>query len=159
PLPLVAHALACRCGLQSALPRAEARGGTLKRAPGEAGVTLIEVLIAVTLLALLSVAMLFAMRVGISAMAKSDARLMENRRISGAQRIIEQEIAGFVPTMAICGAESDGPKTAMPFFQGEPAAMRFVSTFSLQQGWRGMAQLLEFTVIPGQDNRGVRLVV
>src|SRR5215813_7334399 len=30
---IVAHALACRCGLQAALPRAEARGCTLKRAP------------------------------------------------------------------------------------------------------------------------------
>src|SRR5215470_20333399 len=32
-ISMVAHASACRCGLQSALPRAEARGCTLKRAP------------------------------------------------------------------------------------------------------------------------------
>src|SRR5262249_53706783 len=33
----VAHALGCRGGLQSALPRAEARGCTLKRAPQSRG--------------------------------------------------------------------------------------------------------------------------
>ena len=37
--------------------------------------------------------------------------------------------------------------------------MRFVSTFSLQQGWRGQPHILEFAVIPGEDGNGVRLVV
>jgi hypothetical protein len=37
--------------------------------------------------------------------------------------------------------------------------MRMVSTFSLQQGWRGEPQILEFFVIPGKQGRGVRLVV
>ena len=34
-----------------------------------------------------------------------------------------------------------------------------VSSFSLQQGWRGEPQVLELFVIPGEDNGGVRLVV
>jgi hypothetical protein len=34
-----------------------------------------------------------------------------------------------------------------------------VSTFSLQQGWRGQPQILELFVIPGEEDRGVRLVV
>ena len=37
--------------------------------------------------------------------------------------------------------------------------MRLVSTFSLQQGWRGPAEILEMFVIPGEDGEGVRLVV
>ncbi len=48
---------------------------------------------------------------------------------------------------------------SMLFFQGEPSSMRFVSTYSLQDASRGMPQILEFQVIPGADNRGVRLVV
>jgi hypothetical protein len=36
--------------------------------------------------------------------------------------------------------------------------MRLVSTFSLQQGWRGQPQVLELFVIPG-EREGVRLVV
>ena len=52
----------------------------------ESGTTLIEVLIAVTLLSLLSVGMLTAMRVGFMAFSKTNTRLMENRRAAGAQQ-------------------------------------------------------------------------
>ena len=122
------------------------------------GVTLIEVLVAVSLLALLSVAMLIAMRVGLSALGKADAKLMENRRVAGAQRVIEQELEGFMPTIAQCVAAT-GQRTSIPFFQGELSAMRLVSTFSLGQGWRGRPQILELAVIPGDQGRGVRLIV
>jgi prepilin-type N-terminal cleavage/methylation domain-containing protein len=117
------------------------------------GVTLMEVLIAVTLLALLSVAMLTAMRVGLNAFSKAETKLMDNRRMTGAHRIIQQEVAGLVPVIAVCkGFRS-------PFFQGEPTAMRFVSTFSLGGAWRGAPHILEMTVIPGDQGKGVRLIV
>src|SRR5262249_33746876 len=45
------------------------------------------------------------------------------------------------------------------FFQGEPQTMRLVSTFSLQQAWRGQPQILEMFVIPVDQGEGVRLVV
>ena len=124
------------------------------------GVTLLEVMIAVTLLALLTAGMLSLMHIGFSAYTRTDAKLLENRRIVGAQRIIEQEIAGLMPTFAVCGvANPSGPKNAVTFFQGEPTTMRFVSDFSLQQGWRGRPQVLELTVIPGENSRGLRLIV
>jgi len=37
--------------------------------------------------------------------------------------------------------------------------MRLVTTFSLQEGWRGQAQIAEFFVIPGEEGVGFRLVV
>jgi len=55
----------------------------------QAGVTLIEVLIAITLLSLLTTGMLFAMRVGLMAFSKTDTKLMDNRRVVGAQRVVE----------------------------------------------------------------------
>ena len=133
----------------------------LKSAPQkQAGLTLMEVLIAVSLLSLLSVGMLIAMRVGLSAMAKANARLIDDRRVAGAQRILEQEIAGFMPVKALCGGmDTQAPKSSILFFQGEPQSMRFVSTYSLQQAWRGLPQILEFLVIPREDGKGVRLVV
>jgi hypothetical protein len=119
-----------------------------------------EVLIAVSLLSLLSVGMLIAMRVGLSAMAKANARLIDDRRVAGTQRILEQEIAGFMPVKALCGGmDMQAPKSSILFFQGEPQSMRFVSTYSLQQAWRGLPQILEFLVIPREDGKGVRLVV
>jgi hypothetical protein len=127
---------------------------------GEAGTTLIEVLIAVTLLSLLSVGILMALRVGISAMGTANARLMETRRVAGAQRIIEQQIEGFMPVTAPCAPGGDTPSPGrIIFFQGEPQSMRFVSTFSLQEAWRGTPRILEFQVVPGEQRRGVRLIV
>jgi prepilin-type N-terminal cleavage/methylation domain-containing protein len=131
------------------------------RRRSQAGLTLMEVLIAVSLLSLLSVGMLIALRVGLSATAKANARLMDDRRVAGTQRIIEQEIAGFMAVSAACSAnpEAGGGRPGTLFFQGEPQAMRFVSTYSLQQAWRGLPQILEYVVIPRDDGKGVRLVV
>jgi hypothetical protein len=114
-----------------------------------------EVLIAVSLLSLLTTGMLFAMRIGFSAFAKTDQKLMENRRVTGAQRILEQEIQGMIPVIAPCG--ETGFKFG--FFQGTGQVMRLVSSFSLQQAWRGQPQILELFVIPGEEGKGVRLVV
>lgn len=126
----------------------------------DAGVTLIEMLIAVTLFSLLTVGMAIAMRVGLTAFAKTGDKLMENRRVAGAQRALQEELEGMVPIQAPClggGKESGGGRFVV--FQAEEQSMRLVSTFSLQQGWRGQPQLLELFVIPGADGGGVRLVV
>jgi prepilin-type N-terminal cleavage/methylation domain-containing protein len=120
----------------------------------QAGVTLMEVVVAVTLLSLLSTGMLVALRIGLNSFSKVDTKLMDNRRVAGAQRIVEQELEGLMPVVSPCGKAP----VRMAFFQGEPQTMRLVSTFSLQQAWRGRPQILEIFVIPG-ESRGVRLVV
>jgi len=124
----------------------------------QTGVTLMELLIAITLLSLLSVGMLMAMRIGFTTYTKANDKLMENRRIAGAQRIVEEQLEGFIPVLAVCGEASGAPGMQLPFFQGGEEAMRLVSTFSLQQGWRGRPQILEIFVISAEDG-GVRLVV
>lgn len=121
------------------------------------GVTLIEILIAVTLLSFLSVGVLLAMRVGFNTMGKIDGRLASDRRVSYASRIIENEIEGFTPVMA--ELPQQGGVYRFPFGQWEPQSMRFVTGFSLQQGWRGNPQISTLQVIPGADGRGVRLIV
>jgi general secretion pathway protein J len=126
------------------------------RHPNSAGVTLMEVLLAMTLLSLLTVGMAMAMRVGLSALAKTNTKLMANRRVAGAQRILESELEGMIPIRTACGLAPEGSRIG--FFEGEPATMRLVSTFSLQQGWRGQPQIIEIFVIPGESS-GVRLVV
>jgi len=125
----------------------------------QSGLTLMEMLIAVTLFSALSVAMLFAMRIGLNTFGKTDARLMDNRRVAGAQRILEQQIEGMLPVVAPCLGTEAAPGRNIAFFEGEPRTMRLVSTFSLQEGWRGAPQILEFAVTPGEQGRGVRLVV
>ena len=123
-----------------------------------AGVTLIELLVGVVLLSMLSLGLLFALNIGITTYQKAQSKLMDNRRVAGAQRIIEQELAGLVPVVTTCGLTPEGGGTKEQFFQGEPEVMRFVSNFSLQGAWRGQTQILEIFIIPG-SNGGVRLVV
>ncbi len=125
----------------------------------ESGLTLIEVLIAVSLVGLLSVGMLWALRVGVTAMGKSNDKLIGNRRVTGAQRVLEQQIAGFMPVAAEVAVNPNSPGSKIPFFQGEPQSMRFVSSYSLLEGSRGRPQILAFTVIPGDHGKGVRLIV
>lgn len=124
-----------------------------------AGVTLLELLIAVSLLSLLLAGILTALRVGLNAMAKTNGRLMDNRRMGGVQRILEQQIAGFIPVVAECLPAEGDRRRELPFFQGEPASMRFVSAYSLGEAWRGYPRILEYQVIPGEQGNGVRLVV
>ena len=121
------------------------------RSRSRAGVTLMELMIAVTLLSMISVGMLFALRIGLNTYAKAQGHLMDNRRVAGAQRILQDQLEGLIP-LAPC----DGGRTI--FFQGRQDTMRLISAFSLQGGWRGQAQILEIFVIPGQES-GVRLVV
>lgn len=125
----------------------------------EAGVTLMELLIATTLLSLLSGGIVVALRVGLSAMNKADSKLMANRRVASVERILEQQITSVIPVTADCRAATDAPPSRIVFFQGEPASMRLVSAYSLQESGRGRPMILEFQVIPGENGRGVRLVV
>ena len=124
-----------------------------------AGITLMELLVAMTLLSLLSVGVLFGLRIGLNAMERSNDRLMTNRRVLGVERVITQQIAGFMPVRADCLIAPDIPPRSVPFFQGEAQTMRFVSTYSLDEASRGYARILEYQVIPGENGVGVRLIV
>jgi prepilin-type N-terminal cleavage/methylation domain-containing protein len=124
-----------------------------------AGVTLMELLIAVSLVALLSTGIVFAMRVGLTALDRSSALLEANRKVAGVQRVIERQVAGFMPVVADCRSAPGAPAERRMFFHGEPQAMRFVSSYSLEEAARGYPRILEYLVIPGENGRGVRLVV
>ncbi len=124
------------------------------------GVTLIELLIAVSLLSLLSVGMLMALRVGLNALDKANSKLIANRRAAAVQSILESQIANLMPVTAACPSGQPGsPPAQTPFFEGQPQSMRFVSSYSLEEAARGYPRILELAVIPGENNRGVRLIV
>lgn len=124
-----------------------------------AGVTLIELLVAMTLLSFLSVGILFAMRIGLSTLERTNSRMATNRKSLGVERILSNQIAGFVPSKADCRRDAQSPAQRLPLFQGEMETMRFVSTYSMEEAWRGYPRILEFQVSPGENGRGVRLLV
>jgi hypothetical protein len=129
----------------------------MKKHP-QSGITLIEILIAVSLLSLLSVGMLVAMRLGFSTMDKTDARLVANRRIANTRAIIENEIAGFTYSVALYQPQT-GSASVVPFFETQAQAMRFVTTYSIEEAWRGRPQIAALQVIPAEKGQGVRLIV
>lgn len=129
----------------------------MKKSP-QSGITLIEILIAVSLLSLLSVGMLVAMRLGFSTMDRTDAKLVKNRRVSNTRAIIENEINGFVYSYANFRPQPDKPQR-VPFLQVETQSMRFVTSYSIEDAWRGRLHIAALQVIPGENNQGVRLIV
>jgi type II secretory pathway pseudopilin PulG len=111
--------------------------------------TLLEVLIAVTLVSLLSVAMLYSVQAGLGSVASINRRVDNIRKASGAQRILEQQFAAFMPVVAPCGcAVPDARPQSALFFEGQPTVMRFVSAYSLAESGRGQPKILELFTVP-----------
>ncbi len=114
----------------------------------ESGVTLIELMIAITLVAALSTGMLMAMRTSLITLEKTDSRLQSNRRVMGVEQILSRQVSGVMPVAGSCAA----------FFRGTSESLRMVSAYSMTGGARGLPQILEFQVIPAEGG-GVRLIV
>jgi len=126
----------------------------------EKGFTLLEVLMAVTLVSLMSVGIVYAMRAGFTTMSKTNARVAEERKMLGAHRVLEQMLANLMPARADCHGGNPPKILAQQFFfQAEPETLRFVSTYSLDEAGRGLPQIIEMQVIPGDRGEGVRLIV
>lgn len=124
------------------------------------GFTLLEVLMAVTLLSLMSVGIVYAMRAGFNTMSKTNTRVVEERKMLGAHRVLEQMLANLMPATASChGGNPLDIKANIFFFQAEPETLRFVSTYSLEEAARGLPRIIEMQVIPGDRGEGVRLIV
>jgi len=131
-----------------------------RRRSREAGFTLVEVLISTTLVMALTTGILVALRVSLDAMDHADTKLMHNRRVMAVHRILESQVSDIVPALVACRSQASGPGgPPVAFFQGEPQTMRFISSYSLNDSSRGLPQILEYQVIPGEENEGVRLVV
>ncbi len=132
----------------------------MRRARSRAGVTLVELLAAITLVSLLSVGILYAMRTALVTLERTNDKLLANRRVLGAQRILDQQVSNMISVRAICGGPRDEYGIGgVQFFHGEQFQMRFVSRYSVQLAGRGGPMVLEFAVIPGENGRGVRLIV
>lgn len=120
------------------------------------GVTLMELLIVVTLLGLMTTGMLFAIRIGLTTMERTGARFSGHRLVLGAERALEQQVAGIIPVTFECGSPNGA---RMLFFSGEPDSVRFVTSHSLEEAGRGYPRIVEYLVIPGERGEGVRLVL
>ncbi len=123
------------------------------------GVTLLELLVAMTLFSLLSGALFWSLRLGLSTLSKTRDFTVSARRTWGAQRALESMLAGLTPTSAEFTLPGTTGLDYAPFFQGEGRAMRFLTAHSLSGGARSSPRLVELAVIPGENQQGLRLIV
>jgi hypothetical protein len=114
-------------------------------------------MIAITLVAAISAGLLSAMRTSLLAYEKISRRLQDDRRTMGLQQALARQIGGVMPVMGNC-ATSAGAVNRIAIFNGEPQSMRFVSSYSLDEGARGYPRLVEYQVAP-DPNGGVRLLM
>ncbi len=118
---------------------------------------MVELLIAITLVALLSTAMLMALRGGFLSYRKTTDRMQDNRRTTNVETILARQIANVIPAVSGCGAGGGG-MGMIPFFNGTPTSLRLISSYSMTEGARGLPRIIEMQVVPN-PNGGVRLVI
>jgi prepilin-type N-terminal cleavage/methylation domain-containing protein len=121
------------------------------------GVTLLELIIAITLVAGLSTGMLMAMRTSLLTYEKTAQRLESNRRFVKTQQILSNQIAAVIPAQGLCST-GEGQTIAIPsFLSGSPDTLRLISSYSIAEGARGYPQIVEYRVEATAHN-SVRLV-
>jgi prepilin-type N-terminal cleavage/methylation domain-containing protein len=121
------------------------------------GMTLIEILVAVSLMGLLAVAMVTALTVGAGSWQDARSRLSLDRRIASANEIFYAELEGIVPVETRPDPSSGVTIPRAVFFQGEPEAMRFVTDYSLTAGRRAGLRIVELQI--AEASRGTRVLV
>jgi prepilin-type N-terminal cleavage/methylation domain-containing protein len=125
--------------------------------PSQRGVTLLELMIAITLVAGLSTGMLMAMRTSLLTYERTAKRLESNRRFVKTQQMLSDQISAVMPVQGACLGDT-GQTIGIPsFLSGSEDALRLVSSYSIAEGSRGYPQIVEYRVIPEQRG-SVRLV-
>ena len=115
----------------------------------QAGFTLIELMIAITLVAAISAGLLTTMRNALLTMERTQARLEENRRALGIQDLIRRQIDGLIPVRALCGT-GEQPVLA-DIFRGNRTSLLLVTNESMTEGARGYPHVALYQVQPNPD--------
>src|SRR5665213_924874 len=136
---------------------ARARYDSARGRRSQHGVTLLELMIAITLVAGLSTGMLMAMRTSLLTYQKTAKKLESNRRFVKAQQILSNQIAAVIPASGMCPVDENHTVTIPSFLSGSPDTLRLISSYSIAEGARGYPQIVEYRVVPDERN-SVRLV-
>jgi prepilin-type N-terminal cleavage/methylation domain-containing protein len=129
----------------------------VSRATPRAGFTLIELMIAITLVSAILAGMLVSLRGGLLALERTDARILESRAALGLDQMIRRQLGGVFPAVGDC-ALSEGLVSRVPVFRGNAQAMLLVTSYSMAEGARGYPRLAEYRVIANNDGT-VRLAM
>ncbi len=110
----------------------------------QTGFTLIEVMLAMTIFALMSTVLYGAFSLSHSAVEKSQRSFERNQKLRAVDELVGSYIRSVYPYRS-------SPQGSTILFVGEQADLTFVSAFSLAMGGRGMAKVHLFW--EGNENR------
>jgi prepilin-type N-terminal cleavage/methylation domain-containing protein len=122
----------------------KADGKTPRSFAGSAGFTLLEVVLALTIFALMGAILYGAYSLGHSAVAKSQLNSTRNQK----QRSIADLLGSYVRSTF---PYRESPQEQTIFFEGDSDNLTFVSAYSQGMGGRGMAKI---QIIQDEDERG-----
>ena len=113
---------------------------------GEHGFTLMELLVSMTVIALLAVTILFSWRVAVSAWGRANQLVEEQRRVAAIHQVLAMQMADMTPVTP-WGRQGN----AAVFFQGERQTARFLSRYSLVNRSRSGLYRIEYQISEGND--------
>jgi len=116
-------------------------GARIREVRSERGVTLLELMIAITLVAGLSTGMLMAMRTSLLTYEKTAKRLESNRRFVKTQQMLSDQISAVMPVQGACLGDAGQTLGIPSFLSGSENTLRLVSSYSIAEGSRGYPQL------------------
>jgi len=126
------------------------RGGQHRCQAASSGFTLIEVVLALTIFALMGAILYGAFSLGHSAVQKSEANSTRNQK----QRVISELLGNYIRS-AFPYKESAQDQAV--FFTGESDTVTFVSAYSHAMGGRGMAKIYLRKETDGEHRSGLKV--
>ncbi|MEP7353486.1 MAG: prepilin-type N-terminal cleavage/methylation domain-containing protein [Acidobacteriota bacterium] len=124
--------------------------------PGQRGFTLMEVMLAITLLAAISAGMLVSLRGGLLTLERTSSRIEQERRALGVEEMLRMQLGDVMPSVGFCGPPPGGVRESI--FRGTPQAMLLTTSYSMTEGSRGYPRIVSYQVLGNADGT-VRLVV
>lgn len=107
------------------------------------GVTLLELLVAISLLGMVSLGILFGLRIAISAWQKGNARMAADRQVLAAGELFAQQVANARPRVVILGTREHPIR--LFYFQGGPDRLRFLTATSMAGRSRSGLWVVEYS--------------
>lgn len=120
------------------------------RLANNGGFTLLEVVLAITLFAVLGVILYGAFSVGHRAMEKTQVVFDANQKFRSAIDLLGSYVRSSVPYRS-------SPQDPEIFYRGEENQVEFVSSFSLAQGGRGIAKIRIYAENGQGDGQTIKL--
>lgn len=113
------------------------------------GVTLIELIIAISLVAAISAGMLSAFRMGLTTLDRTQLRLEDNRIAVSKLDTIRRHIGGAMPANGLC--QGGLQPVLNTVFRGDAANLLLATNESLTEGSRGYPRIALYRILPNLD--------